>query len=174
MNRLYRAKKLSSGLYKVVRPGDIFLLGISQSPGPILISWQVFVLARNRYNSGSPLYFVRGGSEIISGDAVQGGILFLFNFTAGRDAEVVPGEKYLSGLYADGAFRKVFVPEQDWCAQYNLFPHNFAAGRDGWVIPSEKMPSGLYIAVRPEGIFLLGISQSPGPPEIYRLWIVSG
>ena len=31
------------------------------------------------------------------------------------------------------------------------------------------MPSGLYIAVRPEGIFLLGISQSPGPPEIINL-----
>ena len=46
--------------------------------------------------------------------------------------------------------------------------YNFAAGRDGWVISSEKMPSGLYIAVRPEGIFLLGISQSPGPPEIFR------
>ena len=31
------------------------------------------------------------------------------------------------------------------------------------------MPSGLYIAVRSEGIFLLGISQSPGPPEIINL-----
>ena len=50
----------------------------------------------------------------------------------------------------------------------NTFLFNFAAGRDGWVIPSGKMPSGLYIAVRPEGIFLLGISQSPGPPEIFR------
>ena len=97
--------------------------------GPILISRQVFVLARNRYNSGSSLYFVREGSVIISSDSVQGGILFLFNF---------------------------------------------AAGRDGWVISSEKMPSGLYIAVRPEGIFLLGISQSPGPPEIYRFVMVSG
>ena len=50
----------------------------------------------------------------------------------------------------------------------NTFLFNFAAGRDGWVIPSGKMPSGLYIAVRPEDIFLLGISQSPGPPEIIR------
>ena len=63
-------------------------------------------------------------------------------------------KKHLSGLYADGTFR----------TEYFLF--NFAAGRDEWVIPSGKMPSGLYIAVRPEGIFLLGISQSPGPPEI--------
>ena len=45
---------------------------------------------------------------------------------------------------------------------------NFAAGRDEWVIPSGKMPSGLYIAVRPEDIFLLGISQAPGPSEIFR------
>ena len=79
------------GLYKVVRPGDIFRFERSQSLGPILISRQVFVLARNRYNSGSSLYFVRGGSVIISSDSVQGGILFLFNFAAGRDAEVVPG-----------------------------------------------------------------------------------
>ena len=65
--------KMPSGLYIAVRPEGIFLLGISQSPGPILISRQVFVLARNRYNSGSSLYFVRGGSEIISSDAVQNG-----------------------------------------------------------------------------------------------------
>ena len=65
--------KISSGLYIAVRPEDIFLLGISQAPGPILISRQVFVLARNRYNSGSSLYFVREGSEIISSDAVQNG-----------------------------------------------------------------------------------------------------
>ena len=64
------------------------------------------------------------------------------------------GEKSLSGLYADGTFRT-----ED-------FFFNFAAGRDGWVIPSEKMSPGLYIAVRTEDIFLLGISQSPGPPEI--------
>ena len=82
---------MPSGLYIAVRPEDIFRFGRSQSPRPTIISLQIFVLARNRYNSGSPLYFVRGGSEIISGDAVQGGILFLFNFTAGRDAEVVPG-----------------------------------------------------------------------------------
>ena len=93
--------KMPSGLYIAVRPEDIFLLRISQSPGPILISRQVFVLARNRYNSGSSLYFVRGGSEIISSDAVQNGksskIINLLlsviscNFEPGRDAEVVPG-----------------------------------------------------------------------------------
>ena len=99
MSRLYRAKKLSSGLYKVVRPGDIFRFGRSQSLGPILISRQVFVLARNRYNSGSSLYFVRGGSVIISSDSVQGGILFLFNFAAGRDEWVIPSGKMPSGLY---------------------------------------------------------------------------
>ena len=65
--------KMPSGLYIAVRPEDIFLLGVGQSLGPILISRQVFVLARNRYNSGSSLYFVRGGSEIISSDAVQNG-----------------------------------------------------------------------------------------------------
>ena len=35
--------------------------------------------------------------------------------------------------------------------------------------PEWEMPFGLYIAVRPEDIFLLGISQSPGPPEIINL-----
>ena len=60
---------------------------------------QVFVLARNRYNSGSSLYFVRGGSEIISSDAFQNGkspeIINLLlsviycKFESGRDAEVV-------------------------------------------------------------------------------------
>ena len=90
------------------------------------ISWQTFVLARNRYNSGSPLYFVCGGSEIISSDAVQSGILFSkFNFVAGHPPDFVlsystrsasisrqagmqrlfRGEKYLSGLYADGTLR---------------------------------------------------------------------
>ena len=47
--------------------------------------------------------------------------------------------------------------------------YNFAAGRDGWVIPSGKISSGLYIAVRPEDIFLLGVGQSLGPPEIINL-----
>ena len=79
------------------------------------------------------------------------------------------GEKYLSGLYADGTLRGGFVPGIRWvCAVSFISSYNFAAGRDGWVISSEKMPSGLYIAVRPEGIFLLGISQSPGPSEIFR------
>ena len=32
-----------------------------------------------------------------------------------------------------------------------------------------KMPSGLYIAVRPKDIFLLGVGQSLGPPEIINL-----
>ena len=75
------------------------------------------------------------------------------------------GEKSLSGLYADGTFRKDFLPRNKICAQTS---YNFAAGRDGWVIPSGKMSSGLYIAVRPEGIFLLRISQAPGPSEIFR------
>ena len=76
-------------------------------------------------------------------------------------------KKHLSGLYADGTFREVFVSEQDMGHPDRTDP-NFAAGRDGWVIPSGKMSSGLYIAVRPEGIFLLGISQAPGPAEIFR------
>lgn len=71
---------------------------------PFLISWQVFVLARNRYNSGSSLYFVRGGSEIISSDDVQNGKsprsasisrIYTFpiylKFEPSQDAEVVPG-----------------------------------------------------------------------------------
>ena len=37
------------------------------------ISWRIFVLVRNRYNSGSPLYFVRQGSGAVPDDAVQGG-----------------------------------------------------------------------------------------------------
>ena len=77
------------------------------------------------------------------------------------------GRKYLSGLYADGMFREVFVPEQDM-GHPNRTDPNFAAGRDGWVIPNGKMPSGLYIAVCPEGIFLSGRSQSPGPILISR------
>ena len=36
-------------------------------------SMQAFVLARNRYSSGSQLYFVRWGSESVTDDAVQGG-----------------------------------------------------------------------------------------------------
>ena len=36
-------------------------------------SMQAFVLARNRYSSGSQLYFVRWGSESVPDDAVQGG-----------------------------------------------------------------------------------------------------
>ena len=110
---------MPSGLYKVVRPEGVFLLGISQSPGPILISRQVFVLARNRYNSGSSLYFVRGGSEIISSDAVQNGkspeiINLLFsviycNLSQAGMQRLVRGRKYLSGLYADGTFRTDFL-----------------------------------------------------------------
>ena len=69
---------MAPGLYKVVRPEAIFRFESNQSLRPAIISWQIFVLARDRYNSGSPLYFVRGGSEIISSDAVQGGILFSF------------------------------------------------------------------------------------------------
>ena len=182
---------------------------------------QVFVLARNRYNSGSSLYFVRGGSEIISSDAVQNGkspeIINLLlsviycNLSQAGMQRLFRGEKYLPGLYADGTFREDFLPWNKICARtsYNFaagrdglsrvenalwavhsstpkghfwvwdkliaqISHNFAAGRDGWVISSEKMPSGLYKTVRPEDIFLLGISQAPGPPEIYRLWMVSG
>ena len=33
-------------------------------------SMQAFVLARNRYSSGSQLYFVRWGSESVPDDAV--------------------------------------------------------------------------------------------------------
>ena len=40
---------------------------------PEKISRQTFGLARNRYNSGSPLYFVRQGSGAVPDDAVQGG-----------------------------------------------------------------------------------------------------
>ena len=36
-------------------------------------SMQAFVLARNRYSSGSQLYFVRWGAESVPDDAVQGG-----------------------------------------------------------------------------------------------------
>ena len=36
-------------------------------------SMQAFVLARNRYSSGSQLYFVRWGSEPVPNDAVQSG-----------------------------------------------------------------------------------------------------
>ena len=88
--------------------------------GPILISRQVFVLARNRYNTGSSLYFVREGSEIISSDAVQNGksteIINLLlsviycNLSLAGMRKLFRGRKYLSGLYADGTFREVFVP----------------------------------------------------------------
>ena len=111
---------MPSGLYIAVRPEDIFRFGRSQSPGPILISRQVFVLARNRYNTGSSLYFVREGSEIISSDAVQNGksteIINLLlsviycNLSLAGMRKLFRGRKYLSGLYADGTFREVFVP----------------------------------------------------------------
>lgn len=71
-----------------------------------------------------------GGSEIISSDDVQNGILF---------------PKF-----------------------------NFAAGRDEWVLPDKKIIPGLYIVVRLGTIFWFGSGQSPGPPEIYRLVMVSG
>ena len=111
----YPEWKMPSGLYIAVRSEGIFRFGISQSPGPILISRQVFVLARNRYNSGSSLYFVRGGSEIISSDAVQNGksteIINLLlsviycNLSLAEMQRLFRGRKYLSGLYADGMFR---------------------------------------------------------------------
>ena len=34
MDGCFRIQKMPSGLYKVVRPGDIFRFGRSQSPGP--------------------------------------------------------------------------------------------------------------------------------------------
>ena len=130
-------EKMPSGLYIAVRPEDIFRFGRSQSPGPILISRQVFVLARNRYNSGSSLYFVHGGSEIISSDAVQNGkspeIINLLlsviycNLSQAGMQRLFRGEKHLSGLYADGTFREVFVPEQDM-GHPNRTDPNFAAG----------------------------------------------
>lgn len=120
-------EKMPSGLYIAVRPEDIFWSGRSQSPGPILISRQVFVLARNRYNSGSSLYFVRGGSEIISSDAVQNGkspeIINLLlsviycNLSQAGMQRLFRGEKSLSGLYADGTFRKDFLPRNKICAR---------------------------------------------------------
>ena len=70
-----------------------------------------------------------------------------------------------SGLYKVVRPGAIFFVWDKLIAQTS---HNFAAGRDGWVIPSGKMSSGLYIAVRPEGIFLLGISQAPGPSKIFR------
>ena len=39
-------------------------------------SMQAFVLARNRYSSGSQLYFVRWGSESVTDDAVQSGRVY--------------------------------------------------------------------------------------------------
>ena len=132
MNRLSRMEKMPSGLYIAVRPEDIFLLRISQSPGPILISRQVFVLARNRYNSGSSLYFVRGGSEIISSDAVQNGksskiinlllsVIYCNLSQAGRQ-RLFRGRKYLSGLYADGTFRGGFCPGTRWICAVSFIP----------------------------------------------------
>ena len=137
MDGLFRMEKMPSGLYIAVRPEDIFLLRISQSPGPILISRQVFVLARNRYNSGSSLYFLRGGSEIISSDAVHNrkspeiinlllSVIYCNLSLAGMQ-RLFRGRKYLSGLYADGTFREVFVSEQDM-GHPDWTDPNFAAG----------------------------------------------
>ena len=72
-------------------------------------------MTRNRLISGSPLYSVRGGSEIISSDAVQNGkspeIINLLlsviycNLSQIGMQRLFRGEKSLSGLYADGTFR---------------------------------------------------------------------
>ena len=73
---------MPSGLYIAVRPEDIFLSGISQSPGPPeIINLLLSVIYCNLSQAGMQRLFW--------------------------------GEKYLSGLYADGTFREVFVSEQD-------------------------------------------------------------
>ena len=76
---------------------------------------------------------------------------------------------YRAEKYSPDCSRSTFGEYfSDWDKPVARTDPNFAAGRDEWVIPSGKIPSGLYIAVRPEGIFLLGISQAPGPSEIFR------
>lgn len=52
----------------------------------------------------------------------------------------------------------------------NTFLFNFAAGRDEWVLPDKKIIPGLYIVVRLGTIFGFGSGQSPGPPEIIRIY----
>ena len=54
-------------------PGRESESSCSMDIGVKVNSMQAFVLARNRYSSGSQLYFVRWGSESVTDDAVQSG-----------------------------------------------------------------------------------------------------
>ena len=56
-----------------VSPGRESESSCSMDIGVKVNSMQAFVLARNRYSSGSQLYFVRWGSESVTDDAVQSG-----------------------------------------------------------------------------------------------------
>ena len=56
-----------------VSPGRESESSCSMDIGVQVNSMQAFVLARNRYSSGSQLYFVRWGSESVTDDAVQSG-----------------------------------------------------------------------------------------------------
>ena len=85
-------------LYTDIRLGRIFFLPARYAPGPFTISSQAFVLTRSQCSSGSPLYFVRGGSVTILSDAEVHSVQKVrCNFEAGQDAEVAGSEKIIFG-----------------------------------------------------------------------------
>lgn len=84
------------------------------------ISRQAFVLARSQYSSGSPLYFVRGGSETILSDTeVHSVQKALCNFELGRDAEVDGGGKITFQAVYRHTPGKDFPASIEICARTN-------------------------------------------------------
>ena len=80
------------------------------------ISRQAFVLARSQYSSGSPLYFVRGGSETILSDTeVHSVQKALCNFELGRDAEVDGRGKILPRRMSVYSLKSYFPTTTDFC-----------------------------------------------------------
>lgn len=101
-----------------IRPGRIFPLPSRDTPGLFIISSQAFVWARNQCSSGSPLYFVLGGSATILSDAEMHSVRKeLCNFESGRDAEVDARGKIIFGAVYRHTPGKDFSPFSEICAR---------------------------------------------------------
>ena len=106
-----------------IRPGRIFPLPSRDTPGLFIISSQAFVWARSQCSSGSPLYFVRGGSATVLSDAERHSVQkVLCNFESGRDAEVDARGKIIFGAVYRHTPGKDFLPSIEICARtiYNF------------------------------------------------------
>ena len=103
-----------------VRSGRISHVETRYAPNMAEISRQAFVLARSQYSSGSPLYFVRGGSETILSDTeVHSVQKALCNFELGRDAEVDGRGKITFQAVYRHTPGKDFPPSIEICARTN-------------------------------------------------------